>query len=202
MTSSRLIKAESQAFKVLISGAFATGKSTLCRLLVKRVSDAGISAATVGEIPRRCPFALNREQTPLASAWLIGEQIRSEVEASVGTHRLLVCDRGLPDIVSHSIGLELDERNRQLNDVLIAIARTWSKTYDLVFWATVDPDRPIEDDGARVVDKQYQLLLEERIGSAFHSLSLHPLRLPREIEDRYLFMKRSLDAHMRPGSEV
>ncbi|MFP4458385.1 MAG: AAA family ATPase [Candidatus Zixiibacteriota bacterium] len=177
------IIAKTTSKKILISGVFASGKSTLVKKLTNRLVFEGIKVNTVGEIPRRCPFALNQNQTTLASAWLIGEQIKAEVEESIGNYDLLICDRAIPDIFSHSIVLKREEKQATLSTI-ISLAKAWSNTYDLVFWAKADPNLPIETDGVRVPDKKYQFFLEKNIEKAFAMIGISPKLLPQKTEDR------------------
>jgi predicted ATPase len=175
--------ARSSSKKILISGAFGTGKSTLVRLACAALRGTGIEVSALGETPRKCPYALNYDQTTLASAWLIGEQIRAEVEALISSAGVLICDRGIPDIVSHTTSLTTEEPQAPL-DVITALGSGWAKTYDLVFWAKLDPTLPIEADELRLPDKNYQAFLEAHIGRAFEALQLNPVVLPRANEER------------------
>ena len=172
------------AAKVLITGAYATGKTTLCQMLMDEMSRESIPNKLVTEVPRRCPFALNRDQTPLASVWLVCEQIRSEIESSVDT-AVLLCDRGLPDILSHTLVLDLSAPDNQaLWQGLLALGQRWCATYDVVLWVRIDPARQIERDEIRVVDRTYQSQLERAIQDVFRLLGIHPIELPQETSDR------------------
>lgn len=181
--------ARTSAYKILISGAFGTGKSTLVKLAVAALRQAGVPTSVLGETPRRCPFALNHEQTTLASAWLIGEQMRAEVEASIKAGGILICDRGIPDILSHTTPIQSEEPQAPLK-VIEEISASWATTYDLVFWAKLDPDLPIEPDNLRLSDKEYQALLEGHIEKAFVTLGLKPVVLPRSDSDRVTVVLR------------
>lgn len=183
MSTKRVAIARTDAKKILISGAFATGKTVLSRLLVDKLRTSGIRARLLSEIPRRCPYALNKHQTTLASAWLIGEQIRAEVEASIGGIDILVCDRGVPDILSHTTVIRNEEPQVPLSTI-IAISKAWCSTYDLVFWVKSHPLLPVEPDDIRVPDKDYQALMEQHIAAAFSLLGLNPILLPQNTEER------------------
>jgi GTPase SAR1 family protein len=184
----RNVVARSRAAKILVTGAYGTGKSTLVRHLVRELSQSGTSVARVDEVPRRCPYALNRDQTPLASAWLIGEQIRCEVEAATADVDVVICDRGMPDFISHTTPLRPQgEQDVFLIASVIDVARAWSRTYQLAFWASIDPGRPIEADGMRVVDRDYQQMLEREIVRTYGALGVRVRELPRELNDRVRF---------------
>ena len=171
--------------KALVSGAFATGKTTLVRGLVNRFCQERINAVEIVDCARKCPFPLNRDQTLIASAWLIGEQIRSETAATRTNPHVILCDRGVPDILSHTFqNRPHQERQSTLLNIIQDLALAWSKTYDLVFWATIDPKNPIQEDELRITDKQYQADLQHSLRKAFSALRIAPVKLPRKTEDR------------------
>jgi hypothetical protein len=178
--------ARTSCVKVLVTGAFATGKTTLSKLIKAELSGLGERVALLSEIPRRCRFALNREQTTLASAWLIGEQIRSEVEESIGDINYLICDRGIPDILSHTTAIIGEEPQAPFSTIL-AISKAWSTTYNYIYWTKSNPILPIEADGFRIVSKDYQFTLEKHLENAFALLGLVPTILPMETQDRVAF---------------
>lgn len=176
----------SSAKKILVAGAFATGKTTLAKRLLTVLAQEGIAGALVSDVARRSPFALNRDQTPIATAWMIGEQIRSESKAMVGRRPLVVCDRGMPDFISHTIVLDMATAgDRILTESLIELARAWGRSYDAVFWAKMDPGRAIDPAGGlRIVDKVYQGQLERAIENSFALLKMNPIVLPQETDER------------------
>jgi len=171
--------------KILVCGAFATGKSTLCRSVASRVSAAGRDTVYLHEVSRRCPLPLNEAQTPLASAWLMGEQVRCEAYAGSQAVDLILCDRGVPDILSHTVVLRnLGEPEDELRRALVEMGRAWAATYALAFWARLDPCRDIADDGVRIQSKEYQALLEHSIEEAFRLIGMAPVELPSEDGER------------------
>ena len=118
----------------------------------------------------------------------LAEQIRSEVEAVVNEPRLVICDRGVPDIISHTIVLDLqDPQEQELARDMVAIGKSWSRTYDLVLWSLLDEDRSIESDEIRKPNKDYQRELEAAIAQAFTLLDLAPMKLPRSLDARLAY---------------
>ncbi|NOT00438.1 MAG: AAA family ATPase [Phycisphaerales bacterium] len=172
--------------KVLVTGAFPTGKTTLCRQLKSLLEQNEIAVALVSEVPRRCPLPLNRDQTPLASAWLIGEQIRAEAEAAtIGTPDVVVCDRGLPDIISHTFVLREDNPNwAAAIDLLVEMSVSWCRTYTAVWWARAAPCLPIEADGVRLADKDFQRTPESSLKLALGMLGIAHQELPSQTNAR------------------
>ena len=180
--------------KILVSGEYSAGKTTLCRALREDMEKAGTTLEIVGEIPRRCPYALNRRQTHLATGWLFGEQIKSEVEACAANVDIVICDRGLPDYFSHTRTIAPNNKNEEtLFRTLKDIAQGWSQTYDLVFWARHDPSAGISGEGVRVVDKSYQKLMQESIRATFSELGLVARELPPSTEERVAFIMHAME---------
>jgi GTPase SAR1 family protein len=185
ITDIRKVRAMSSAIKVLVSGAYATGKTTLCWKVCEQLDAKGVSWKLVSEVSRRCPFLLNRDQTFLASAWLIGAQIREESEQMVGDHSVLICDRGVPDILSHTTVIEpFGDSDKRLREIIIRVCREWGRSYDAIFATTIDAARGIEVDCMRVPDRDYRRLLEQSIFDALTMMDVAPTVLPRGTDER------------------
>ena len=190
MNNQKKPKAVSSALKILIAGTYATGKTTLAKRLRDELDTLGINTELISGVPRYCPYALNTQQTVFASAWIMGEQIRAEIEASVGNIKVLICDRGIPDFFSHTKVLSFEsEKEEKLFGIIQEIASSWSRTYDLVFWAHLDPNREIEADEIRVTQKEYQMKMEFSIRETFDILHITPTVLPNNLDDRVEIIK-------------
>lgn len=190
MSNHKKPEATSSALKILIAGAYATGKTTLSTHLYEDFNSMDINTGLVSGIPRNCPFVLNTQQTVFASVWLVGEQMRAEIEASVGNVKVLICDRGIPDFFSHTRVLPLkSDKERKLFGIIQEISTNWSQTYDIVFWAHLDLNREIEADEIRVAQKEYQILMESSIRETFDTLHIVPVSLPSNLDDRIKIVK-------------
>ena len=197
--------AECNSLKVLISGAYATGKTTLTERLRDQLCSLGVSVVVVGEVPRSCPFPLNREQDAFTSCWLLGEQIKQEAAAQRSGASVVICDRGAPDFVAHPLAVRPSSIVEQgLLEAFWGIAENWSRTYGLVFWALLDPEAAIPEDSIRVAEKTYQVEMEECACAAFERLSLQPIVLPSATDDRVVLalatVRRALDG--QEGTKV
>src|SRR3954452_13453944 len=89
---------------------------------------AGIPTFVVPDAPRDCPLPLNRRQTGKSSAWIVGEQIRRESEAVSSDSALVIVDRTPIYVISHLLDVSAPAAEV---DVLVEIARAWSRTYDV-----------------------------------------------------------------------
>jgi predicted ATPase len=174
--------------KVLICGAFGTGKTTL----VTEVLIANNRGCLVPDVARGCPYPVNRDQTLPVSLWLLGEQIKSEsATLARGQVPFVICDRGVPDILSHTLAL-ISVSPSPLSDVFVELSKAWARTYDLVFWAKRDSSRFIEPDEMRLSDPDYQQQMENLLAEALTMLSLHFEVLPSGQDERVALLRRRI----------
>jgi nicotinamide riboside kinase len=147
--------------KVIVTGAFSTGKSKLVAALQDNLATAGVTVRLLIDLARQCPLPLNEMQNDATSLWLLTTQISREIEASQRNEDVLLCDRGVPDIFAHL----LDHSGNHDAEWLKAIApfvKKWISTYDLVLFSRVDEMIAIAPDGLRSVDAAYRTRLDER----------------------------------------
>jgi hypothetical protein len=94
--------------------------------------------------------------------WLLAWQMSKEKLAvsMVPPRSILICDRGVPDILAHN--LEATSRGSGLkNPDALKAAEEWSTTYDMSFFSLINEGIPIEPDGLRITDPKYRKALEE-----------------------------------------
>lgn len=148
--------------KVLITGAYSTGKSTLIAEVSKSLEACGIATLILSDSSREISFPLNRDQGHDTTLWLLSWQISKErFSNSLGTnYRVVFCDRGVPDILAHN--LEASRRGQELqSEVALKAALNWCSSYDLSFLSTIDEAIPVQEDGVRVADPNYRTLMGE-----------------------------------------
>lgn len=184
--------------KVLVSGAFATGKTTLVKRMASSFESRGTRVLKTKDVARSCPFPLNKGQNPGVSMWLVGEQIRQEVSACLRGAELVICDRGMPDILSHTMVLDVRTPTDELYASLTTqMARLWVPTYDVILWATIDETREIVADRLREVDREYQRLLEDAIANVFDQLLITPVILPKSFDSRMELAGKTIEEILR-----
>jgi nicotinamide riboside kinase len=147
--------------KILVTGAYSTGKSTLIRGLAEALEASGTSTLVLSDSSREISFPLNREQGHDTTLWLLSWQISKERTAAEiwGQKSVIICDRGVPDILAHN--LEAGTRAQGLsNQNALSAAQDWCKTYDLSLFSLINDSIPIEEDGIRVADPNYRRLME------------------------------------------
>jgi predicted ATPase len=171
--------------KILISGTFSTGKTTLARAVTRDLREHRAKVSLISETARYCPYPLNKNQTFETSLWLMTEQMRREIEMTIEKPSIIICDRGIPDILSHALTIPIrSEQDFSTLKTMKTIMSSWAPTYDRVYWAKIDHEYNIIRDELRISDDVYQLQLEETIKKVFEELNINPTVLPTIILDR------------------
>jgi predicted ATPase len=147
--------------KVIVTGAFSTGKTSLVDALEPALLARGLSVLRLEDVARTCPFPLNEGQTDEASAWLATTQVSRELQAAAASPDIVLCDRGVPDILAHQEDLRATGRGGLLETMRQFLER-WCGTYSVVLASRVDPSIPPEEDGLRFADAAYRARLAHR----------------------------------------
>jgi nicotinamide riboside kinase len=146
--------------KVIVTGAFSTGKTSLVDALSSDLVNRGLTVATLPDVARDCPVPLNADQTEDATLWLLATQIAREIEAALGAEMVMLCDRGVPDVLAHQFDLGSSGK-AGWGDLLNPFLDSWLSTYDLILFSRVDERIPIASDGLRVEDSAYRTWLDQ-----------------------------------------
>ncbi|MGJ4914165.1 ATP-binding protein [Bradyrhizobium sp. HKCCYLRH2060] len=176
--------------KLLICGAFSTGKTTLISDVSSLVLSLG-SARSIEDVARQCPMPLNKDQKFDSFIWLLGRQIQEESEACWRGTDLVICDRGVPDILSHYLWMFRGERDSVHRDFR-AFALSWIGTYDLIFLTRVDSGVQVEPDGLRVLDREYRSELDQIIFELLNDARVPFIELPHGRLERAVVFEREV----------
>ncbi|MCW0507853.1 ATP-binding protein [Aeromonas piscicola] len=148
--------------KILITGVFASGKTSLIELLKSTLQNAGKKVAVISEVARKCPLDLNQKQNFMSTSWLAMAQIINEMTPQSEHFDFIIYDRGLPDIIAHTqyiLGGEQDELH--LFEKLKELGEVSINNFHHIFLAMSSSKFKIQADGLRVDDVNYQKRLEE-----------------------------------------
>ncbi len=184
--------------KLLITGAFSTGKTTLVRALAASFVGERAAPCVLDDVARSCPFPLNEDQTWEASCWLVTEQIRREIEAYAGAPSLVICDRGIPDILSHHKLVAPRDVLPPLDEALVALCREWVSTYEFVLVSRIDERIAISVDEVRTPDPKYRRRLQDHLIEILRELRVDFVELPFALTDRVAETRRLIKDKM-PG---
>ncbi len=149
--------------KLLVTGTFSTGKTTLCNTLDNQLRNKGIRSIVIPEASRSCPLPLNDKQTILCSVWLALKQIENEMSLPK-SKEVVIYDKGLPDIVSHTYEIKMTtSEDKQLFSQLIKVATKNIKSYDAIYMTHCSESREIAIDDVRLNDKAYQKRIQNNL---------------------------------------
>ena len=163
---------------VVVTGAFSTGKTTLIEALDLALRTRQFRVTLVPDVARSCPFPLNQQQTDAASIWLTTTQISRELSASAASPEIILCDRGIPDILAHQEDLLSSGRGAGLEPMRPFLEK-WCGTYDIVLATAVDENLPPLVDGLRVTDSGYRAHLNQCSDLVLGRMGIEA-RLPNE----------------------
>ncbi|WP_257541853.1 ATP-binding protein [Sphingobium sp. CFD-1] len=145
--------------KVIVTGAFSTGKSSLVEALALELTDIGLAVVRIPDVARTCRLPLNEAQTDATSLWLLTTQVAREIEAQAGPELVMLCDRGVPDILAHHRDNRPAAHGRWL-EAMGAFPKKWIATYDVVLFSRIDDNKSIAADGLRSEDPAYRKRLD------------------------------------------
>lgn len=185
--------------KVLVTGVYSAGKTSLVEALHLRLTKDGVDGRVRRDIGRESPLPINRSQTIQSSIWLISHAIREETRLTAEGATVVLCDRGIPDIWSHTLGIPTEQMDQHLREIARSIARAWTPTYDMTFRALPDPTFAIDDDGVRVTDRDYQMQLDAALTEALHELGCEPITLPSTLSDRVSAVLSEIQSYLAGG---
>ena len=81
--------------KIAIIGTHCTGKTTMCKELMKYLKECGFKVNMIGEVVRDCPYPVNEGGGVKSQRWMINEQIKREKQNE--DCDFLICDRSVLD---------------------------------------------------------------------------------------------------------
>lgn len=182
--------------KILITGVYSCGKTTLVRQLAAVLAKGDPSSTTLirPDLARDCPLPLNKDQTMHSSFWLAGQIMSIESELLAKSPDFLICDRSIPDIVSHSDACAEPTRGLPALSELEILSKSWTNTYDLVFRAHPDPRLPINSDGLRVDELEYQSHLDDLLTHSLSRCDISYTDLPHDVNSRIEVVTGQIDA--------
>lgn len=171
--------------RILITGAYATGKSELVAAVLRWARENLITAVAINEVARSSPFALNRQQSEDGTNWLYLKQLLNEAESVLRHATLTIMDRGVPDILSHA--LEMEKRigvRSKLPTRFEALSRHSVESFTRIYRTTVSEAYPIVTDGLRNPDRAFRREMERHHIDAVKHLGVEAITLPNGLAPR------------------
>jgi nicotinamide riboside kinase len=164
--------------KVAFIGTHGVGKTTLCYDLAAGLKKRDLSVELVREVARECPLPINRDTTVRAQAWILHTQIAWELQAEAKAD-VVCCDRAVLDNFCY---LKRAAAGDPHVEVLEALVRAWTATYDLLFRVPLFGDPRF--DGVRDTDLAFQREIDAVIAETLRAwevphVALDPAARPR-----------------------
>lgn len=168
--------------KITFVGSHGTGKTTIVNELQNRLKQKGIESVITPEVPRIiCDLEQNKHffrrenNTLLKQVILLFGQAVYENVAERNNTEIVLCDRSVLDHWSYTQFLfpsELEES--EITNSAMDFIRQHCISYDYIFYIPVEV--PLEDDGTREGDIEFQRNIDEEIFK-----NLERLELPFEV---------------------
>jgi hypothetical protein len=112
------------------------------------------------------------------------KQIETELIGDSSSAEIMIVDRSLPDILSHTWAVSRRRDDKAVAFALESLCGQWCRRYSLVFLARLDPARGIATDNVRVPSKRYQASLERHIVRVLDRLKIRYVELPSTTAER------------------
>ncbi len=148
---------------IAICGTHGVGKSTLCKAICTHLQSQGKNAILIDEVVRKCPYPINAGMCLEAAEWIIHTQMSLELAAKAEKPDYLICDRSFFDPIFYLAAIEdLSSPDRKYWHLEFYTMDELRK-YDAIVVIAPDNERPIEGDGFRATDKDFQLRVHKKV---------------------------------------
>jgi predicted ATPase len=182
--------------KILITGAFSTGKTSLIALVKEKLESFNKKILVFNEVARECPFDLNKKQDLVSSSWLVMRQLQNELQADTEDYDFVIFDRGLPDVISHVEYIIKDNTGKAFLDQLKLLASVSCDRFDYIFFSKISDEFIIEADELREVDRDYQRKLEKSHLDFLKQTKALYIELPETNTERLPFIISKLNVSL------
>lgn len=159
--------------RITIVGSHSVGKTTLAKGLAQRLNFNYIPDIVREEAVKK-GFTINESTPPEVQFWLVARQWELETVTPEGW----VADKSLFDyLVYGDLVLKDEDVRTVLRKIVKRVAR-----YDFVFYLPIE--FPMEEDGIRSIDPEFQKEIDRRFRKCLDELSVRYIILSGTIEDR------------------
>lgn len=153
--------------KIAFSGTHGCGKTTAAfkEVYNSKLDNPGKIVNILTEVARECPFPINKETTVRAQTWIFLKQFIRELEEEPKCD-ILICDRTIIDVLSYCLCVGFD----RLVDILYPIASDHLKTYDKIYFLSLQNNDYHFSDGIRDRDSKFRIDVENKLLNIYNEL--------------------------------
>jgi predicted ATPase len=109
------------------------------------------------------------------------------------TNEIVICDRSLPDILSHTKFIFTETKEDDLlKRIMEQVTYVWLSSFDYIFYAQLSEELQIESDDIREVDRNFQEKLQSCHQEILKKSECRFHYLPTSIPDRVEFIMNFL----------
>ncbi len=157
MNDNKLLK----SFKIAVSGAHSTGKTTFLNQLSEQLTTLGSNSIIVTDLAIRCPLPILHNHTPESALWIVTTQIAEEIAAA---HRfsIVLVDRPVIDAWAYLMAVlkrRTSFKTYPAFQTLESTIKTWLPTYDMILTTKIDQSISIENNKGRDLDPNYRIAI-------------------------------------------
>ncbi len=167
--------------KILISGTYCSGKTTLAKLLNKSIDNSMLIEEPAREVLELLPNSVLK--TEILRNYLLTRQILEEKKA-IRQANIIICDAGIESNIAHNRIFE-----SSLDGIKEAQLLNHDK-YDFVFTTSIEDIQIIADDGERFIDPNLRISLDKAIKDVLLQLGYNPIILKGSVSDRLNMIKK------------
>ncbi|MHA1266211.1 MAG: AAA family ATPase [Candidatus Helarchaeota archaeon] len=189
-------KDKKRKLKIGLMGSHDVGKTTLGFTICSKLKTRHYHVEYVAEVARHIPATLkvNEGTNFWAQYWILNEQINSEILAILRGANMIVTDRTVVDNYAYAYRASrphVKQISKTDLKVMEVKCKHWVRTYDFLFYATI-PDKKMEDDGFRAIDKEFQLEIDECLRKIIEDWNLKVVTLEGNNDERLEIMLTTL----------
>jgi hypothetical protein len=154
--------------KIAFTGSHGCGKTTAVynTAYEYKLKNNSRTINLLTEVARYSPFPLNKNTTLESEQWIYYKQLVRELEEE-SICDILICDRTIVDVLAYSKVAGFDK----LVEVLIPISEYHLKTYDEIYFLSIENNNYHFADGIRDLDLDFRKKIEDVLLDFYKILS-------------------------------
>jgi len=193
-----------KSLTIAFTGSHGTGKSTITEAVKKHIDAMNLYRVVTYTIPtvaRKCPFPINgsnQKTTVCAQNWIIQNRCLREDEIlnplldPFKENIVLISARTVLDDFAYLISRFPNDSSVKMEEAIVDYRM---KKYDFIFYCGID--FPLEDDGKRDTDPEFQKEIDRIIIAELSKRDVSYVRLTGSVEDRVRQVMEIIESYIK-----